>query len=301
MDYSLSPFFNPKGVVVVGASIDPGKLGYAVARNLAQGGYPGAVHFVNPKGGELFERPIHRSLAEVPDPVDLAVLIVPAPATPGALIEVAGRGIRAVIIASGGFREVGAEGVALEAECLAIARQHSIRLVGPNCIGLIDLYLPLDTSFLAVPPPPRGDLAFISQSGAVIDLILDWARDQGFGFSRLISLGNQVDVSETEMLAAAVEDEHTRALALYIEGVRDGQRFVEEATRVARNKPVVALKVGRSASGARAAASHTGALAGQESAYDAAFRRAGVLRAGTIEELFDWAVALSECPLPSGS
>lgn len=300
MDPSISPFFNPKGVVIVGASADPAKLGFFIARNMVNSGYRGALHFVNPKGGELFGRPIYRTTAEVPDPVDLAVLIVPAPATPAALTEVAGRGIRAAIVASGGFREVGAEGAALETECLEIARNHKLRLIGPNCIGLIDYHLPLDTSFVTLPPPPKGDLALISQSGAVCGLIIDWAREQGFGFSRLLSLGNQADITETDMLPGVAEDENTRAITFYIESIRDGRRFVEVAARAVRRKPLVAMKVGKSASGQRAAASHTGALAGSESAYQAAFRRAGILHAGTIEEMFDWAVALAACPLPLG-
>jgi acetyltransferase len=300
MDPSTSPFFHPKGVVIVGASADPAKLGWFVARNMLRSGYPGSIHFVNLKGGGLFGRPIYRNLAEVPDPVDLAVLIVPAAATPAALTDAAGRGIRAVIISSGGFREAGPEGAALESECLEIARKHDMRFIGPNCIGLIDLHLPLDTSFVTLPPPPKGDLALISQSGAVCGLIIDWARDQGFGFSRLLSLGNQADITETDMLPGVVEDENTRAITFYIECIRDGRRFVEEASKAVRRKPLVAMKVGRSLSGQRAAASHTGALAGAESAYEAAFRRAGVLHAGTIEEMFDWAVALAACPLPRG-
>jgi acetyltransferase len=300
MEPSISPFFNPKGVVIVGASADPAKLGYFVARNMLRSGYPGSIHFLNLKGGELFGRPIYRTAAEVPDPVDLAVLIVPAAATPAALTEVAGRGIRAVIISSGGFREAGPEGAELESECLEIARKHDLRLIGPNCIGLIDLHLPIDTSFVTLPPPPKGDLALISQSGAVCGLIIDWARDQGFGFSRLLSLGNQADITETDMLPGVVEDKNTRAITFYIESIRDGRRFVDEAAQAVRHKPLVAMKVGKSASGQRAAASHTGALAGAESAYEAAFRRAGVLHAGTIEEMFDWAVALAACPLPGG-
>ncbi len=248
----------------MGASADPAKLGWFVARNMLRSGYAGAIHFVNLKGGELFGRPIYRTLAEVPDPVDLAVLIVPAPATPAALIEVAGRGIRAVIVSSGGFREVGPEGAALESECLEIARQHKLRLIGPNCIGLIDNHLPLDTSFVTLPPPPKGDLALISQSGAVCGLIIDWAQEQGFGFSRLLSLGNMADITETDMLPGVVEDENTRAILFYIESIRDGRRFVEEASKAVRRKPLVAMKVGRSLSGQRAAASHTGALAGAQ-------------------------------------
>lgn len=300
MDSSLFPFFNPKGVVVLGASADPAKLGWFTSRNLVRSGYPGAIHFVNLKGGELFERPIHRSLAEVPDPVDLAVLIVPASAVLATLDDCARRGIRAVIISSGGFKEAGPEGAALESECLEFARKNKMRLIGPNCIGLIDNHLPLDTSFISQPAPPRGDLAFISQSGAVCGVIIDWSQGQGFGFSRLLSLGNEADVCETDVIQGIMEDSNTRAVTFYIESIRDGRRFVEEASKASRIKPLVALKVGRSVSGQRAAASHTGALAGADSAYQAAFRRAGVLQAGTIEELFDWGLALAECPLPRG-
>ena len=300
MDSSISPFFNPSGVVVIGASADPAKLGWFTARNLTRSGYPGTLHFVNLKGGELFGRPIYRTVAEVPDPVDLAVLIVPAPAVPAALTEVAQRGIRAAIISSGGFKEAGPEGAALESRCLEIARKNKMRLVGPNCIGFIDNFLPLDTSFISQPPPPKGDLAFISQSGAVCGVIIDWSQGQGFGFSRLLSLGNEADVSETDVLPAVVEDENTHAVTFYIESIRDGRRFVAEAAKASKIKPLVALKVGRSTIGQRAAASHTGAMAGADSAYQAAFRRAGVLQAATIEEMFDWAMALAQCPLPRG-
>jgi len=300
MDPSLFPFFNPKGVVIVGASTDPTKLGHTIASNMLRSGYMGVIAFVNLKGGELFGRPIYHTVAEVPDPVDLAVLIVPAPVTPAALTEVAGRGIRAAIISSGGFREAGPEGAALEEECLEIARAHKMRLIGPNCIGLIDYHLPLDTSFVPLPPPPKGDLALISQSGAICGVIMDWAGERGLGFSRMLSLGNQADITETDMLPGVAEDENTHAITFYIENIRDGRRFVDEATKAARRKPLVAMKVGKSTSGQRAAASHTGALAGAEAAYEAAFRRAGVLRAGTFEEMFDWAVALASCPTPRG-
>ena len=196
------------------------------------------------------------------------------------------------MVASSGFREVGAAGAALEAEITRIARQYQMRLLGPNCIGLIDTCLPLNVTFLPPPGPPVGELAFLSHSGAICAALIDWARSQGFGFSRLISLGNQADLNETDLLAPVAADPATRVLTLYLEGLPDGPRFVEQASQVTRHKPVVALKVGRFASGQRAAASHTGALAGQESAYEAAFRRAGVVRANTTEELFDWAHAL---------
>ncbi|UCF27948.1 MAG: CoA-binding protein, partial [Chloroflexota bacterium] len=299
-DPSLTPFFNPQGVAIIGASLDPTKLGYGLSRNLVQSGFKGAIHFVNLKDGELMGQPVHRHISETPDPVDLAILLIPAPAVPEAIEACAQRGIRALIIASGGFRETGAKGTALEEKCLAIARRHGVRLLGPNCIGLIDAHLPIDTTFLSPPGPTPGDVAFISHSGAICAAVIDWARGQGFGLSRMVSLGNQSDVTETDLLAPVAEDPHTRVITLYLEGVSDGRQFLEEAQKVTRQKPVVALKVGRYERGQLAVASHTGALAGLESAYNAAFRRAGVIRAETTEELFDWARALAWCPMPGG-
>jgi len=299
-DPTLVPFFDPAGIAIIGASTAPAKLGFGVARNLAQSGYTGAIHFVNPRGGRLLGRPIHPTLADVPDPVDLAVLIVPAPQVPEVLVEAGRRGIRAAIIASGGFRETGPEGALLEEECLRVAHEHAIRLIGPNCVGLIDTHLPLDTTFLPPPGPTPGDIAFISHSGAICAAVIDWARGQGFGLSHLISLGNQIDVGETDVLAPMAADPDTKVITLYLEGIRDGRRFVRAAREVTREKPIIAVKVGRYEAGRRAVAGHTGALAGQESAFNAAFRRAGVIRANTVEELFDWARTLAWCPLPAG-
>jgi acetyl coenzyme A synthetase (ADP forming)-like protein len=297
---SLTPFFNPQGVAVVGASQNPTKLGYGLARNLIQCNYQGAVHFVNPKGGRLLGRPIYSSITDVPDPVDLAILLIPAPAVPQALRESGDRGIRAAIIASGGFRETDKQGADLESECLRIANHYAMRLLGPNCIGLLDTHLPLDATFLPPPGPTPGDVAFISHSGAICAAVIDWARGQGFGLSRLVSLGNQVDVNETDTLAPVAADRFTHVLTLYLEGVSDGRRFVEEARKVSVRKPIIALKVGRYASGQRAVASHTGALAGHETAFNAAFRSAGVIRADSSEEMFDWARALAWCSPPKG-
>ncbi|MCW5848449.1 MAG: CoA-binding protein, partial [Anaerolineae bacterium] len=299
-DPTLSPFFNPAGIAVIGASTTPAKLGFGVARNLVQSGYTGAIYFVNPRGGRLLERPVFAAVDDLPAPVDLALIIVPAPQVAQTLAAVGRRGIHAAIILSGGFRETGPAGAALEEECLRVAREHNIRLIGPNCIGLVNTHLPLDTTFLPPPGPPPGDVAFISHSGAICAAVIDWARGQGFGLSHLISLGNQIDVCETDTLAPLAADPHTKVITLYLEGIRDGRRFVRAARRVTRDKPIIALKVGRYSAGRRAVASHTGALAGQESAFNAAFRRAGVIRANTVEELFDWARALAWCPLPAG-
>lgn len=292
--------FNPRGVALIGASTNPSSLGYGMARNMLHSGYPGKVYLVNLHGGSLFGEPIYRSIDQVPNPLDLAVLLIPAASTPGALKQCGERGVQAAVIASSGFREVGAEGAALERACVSIARQYQMRLLGPNCIGLIDTDLPLNLTFLPPPGPPSGELAFLSHSGAICAALIDWVRSQGFGFSRLISLGNQADINETDLLVPVAADPATRVLTLYLESIPDGPRFIQQATQVTRNKPVVALKVGRFASGQRAAASHTGALAGQDSSYEAAFRRAGVVRANTTEELFDWAHALAWCPLPKG-
>jgi acetate---CoA ligase (ADP-forming) len=297
---SLSPFFAPRGVVIVGASTDPTKLGYGLSRNLMLSNYQGAIHFVNPKGGELLGHPIYTQISNVPDPVDLAALLIPAKYIPATLVECGKRGIPAAIIGAGGFREVSAEGAALEEECVQIAREYDIRLLGPNCVGLLDTHLPIDITFLPPPGPTPGDVAFISHSGAICAAVIDWARGQGYGLSRMVSLGNQADISETDVLVPVADDPHTNVLALYLEGVKDGRRFVEEARKVTQKKPMIALKAGRFEAGQRAAASHTGALAGQESAYNAAFRRAGVLRAMTSEGMFDRARALAWCPLPKG-
>lgn len=301
MDHSLLPFFSPKGVVVIGASTSPEKLGHGVARNLIESKYRGAIHFVAQKSGELFGRKLHTDLQTIPDPADLAILIVPTQATPQAIEECGRRGIKAVVIISAGFREVGEEGAALEAQCLDVAQAFGVRLLGPNCIGTIDTHLPLDITFLQPPMPEQGGIGFISHSGAFAAAIIDWARGQNFGFSRIVSLGNQADVNETDMLPMLADDDATKVITMYMESISNGRRFVQAASGVTRRKPVIALKVGRFEAGQKAAASHTGALAASDIAFDAAFEKAGVLRAETAEQMFDWARALEACPLPKGN
>jgi acetyl coenzyme A synthetase (ADP forming)-like protein len=300
MDSTLTPFFTPTGIALIGVSHDPSKLGYGMARNLIQSGYTGAVHLVNPRGGELLGHPVIKSIADVPEPVDLAVILASAVQMPGILKDCAARGVKAAIIAAGGFRETGEEGAALEQECLRIARESGMRLLGPNCIGIIDTHLPMDTTFLQPPPAPVGEIAFISHSGAICAGVVDYLRGQGIGLSGLYSLGNQVDVNETSILEPVASAPYTSVVTLYMEGVGRGRDFVETARRVSRRKPVLALKVGRFDAGRKAAASHTGALAGQEAAFDAGFQRAGVIRAGTTEEMFRWARSLAWSPLPAG-
>jgi acetyltransferase len=292
--------FNPRGVAIIGASQNPTKLSYGVARNIVVSNYEGLLYFVNPRGGRLFDRDIYKNIAEVPDPVDLAVILIPASSVPVALEECGKRGIPYVIIGSGGFRETGPEGLKLESECLDIARKYKVRVLGPNCIGFLDTHLPIDATFLPLPGPTPGDIAFLSHSGAICESVIDWARGQGFGISRLVSLGNQMDLTETELLAPTASDENTKVIAMYLEGVGDGRYFIREATKVTEKLPVVAIKVGRSEWGRAAVASHTGAMAGMDAAYDAAFDKAGVIRAESSEEMFDWARALAWCNLPGG-
>jgi acetyltransferase len=298
---NLDHFLRPDGVAVVGASTNPSKLGYGIARNLVEGGYPGYVALVNAKGGVLFDRPLYDSITAVPRHVDLAVILVPAGLVPEVLEEVGTCRIPAAIIASGGFGEQGVDGTLLEQRCLAIARRYGIRLLGPNCIGILDTHLPLDTTFLPLPGPPKGEIAFVSQSGAVCAIVADWAKSLDLGISKLISLGNQLDITETDVLGPIQRDPLSAVVTLYLEGVDDGRRFVRELRSLSQKKPVIVLKVGRSDDGRRAVSSHTGAMAGSDAGYEAAFRRAGVVRAGGLEQLFDFARALAWCPPATGS
>jgi acetyltransferase len=297
----LSIFFRPKGVAVIGASRDPEKLGYSAVYNLVHRNYGGQIYPINPKADEILGWKAYPSILDAPDPLDLAVIVLPARYVEQALEECGKRGVKGVTVVSGGFREVGPEGVEREEHIKAIARQYDIALLGPNCIGTIDTHTPINATFVTKSHPEPGEIALVSQSGALAATLIDWAYGSGVGFSRVVSLGNQAGVTEYEMLRAVASDPHTRVVTAYIEGVSDGQKFLKSALEVAREKPLVALKVGRGKSGAKAIASHTGALAGTEAAYEAAFRRAGILRANTIEEVLDWARALAWQPLPQGN
>ena len=295
----LEPFFKPHGVAVIGASRNPHKLGYGVVRNLKEYRYQGPIYPVNRSASEILDEHCYPSVGEVPDPVDLAIVIVPAPAVPDTVRQCGERGIRHVVVISGGFGETGPEGKALEEELRDVTEQLDIHVIGPNCIGTIDTHTPVNTTFVTG-MPERGEIGFSSQSGAMVAAVIDWARGAGVGFSRLISLGNQVDVNETQMIEALQNDPQTGVITTYIEGVSDGRAFMEAAKQAAREKPFVALKGGRGETGARAVVSHTGALAGSSEAYEAAFKRCGVQQADTMEEMFDWARALAWQPLPKG-
>ncbi|MEZ4768941.1 MAG: acetate--CoA ligase family protein [Caldilineales bacterium] len=295
----LDAFFNPAGVAVIGASANPNKLSYGILRNLISFGYRGAVYPVNPGRDVILDLPCYPTITAVPDPLDLAVIVVPAPVCPAALHECGVRGVKAAIVISGGFRETGPVGLALEEELLEIARQHGIRLIGPNCVGTLDAYSGLDTSFIRTMPEP-GDIAFISQSGAICGGILEWTAGKGVGFSRFATLGNAADVTETDLIEALAGDPRTKVIVAYLEAIKDGPRFIDVAGRVTPEKPILVIKAGTTEAGTRAVSSHTGSLAGAMAAYDAAFRQSGVIRVDTVEDLFNFALALAYGPLPRG-
>lgn len=295
----LETFFNPKGVAVVGASADPGKLSHGVVRNLKDHGYPGPIYPINPKGGEILGLTVYASILDVPDPVELAVIMIPAPFVAQAVAECGERGLKTVIVITGGFKEAGAEGAALEQELKTVAGRYGIRLIGPNCVGVMDAHLPLDTTFITMMPEP-GHIAFVSHSGAICGGTIDWARQVGVGYSRIASLGNQLDVDIADGIAMVRDDPNTRVISVYAEGLPNGQRFVDIASAVYREKPIVMLKAGLTSAGTRAVASHTGALAGDEQSYLAACHRAGVLVVASLQEQNDVAMALATQPLPRG-
>ena len=295
----LEQFFQPESVAVIGASSNPEKLGYQVVANIKDCGYRGRIYPINLRTEEILGLRAYPSVLGVPGPIDLAVIIVPQRFVAAMLEECGKKRIPAVVIITAGFRESGREGVAEEQKLLGIAERYGIRVVGPNCLGVIDTSTPLNASF-AAGAPPAGPAAFMSQSGALGTAVLDMAMAGRIGFSKFISLGNKADVNEIDLLEALVEDPQTRVILIYAEGLPNGQEFIRVARRVTRRKPVVAIKSGVTRSGSRAVSSHTGSLAGSEAAYEAAFRQAGVIRAPTMEAVFDYAQAFAYQPLLRG-
>lgn len=299
MPSSLSPFFEAAGVAVIGASSNPRKLSYGILKNLVDSKYMGGIYPVNPGSSEILGKTCYPDISTVPDPVELAVIVLPVAATPETLEACGKRGIKAAVIISGGFKETGADGLELEQKCLAIARQYGIRLIGPNCVGLVNLYNGLNTTFING-VPDVGGIGFLSQSGAVCGGVVDLVKGKKIGFSAFISLGNEADVTETDMIEYLGDDPSTKVIAAYVEQISDGRRFLEVARRVSCKKPIVLLKAGRTSAGARAVSSHTGSLAGSYAAYQAAFKQAGVIEVNTVSELFDVAMTLDSQPLPQG-
>jgi len=299
MPSSITPFFNAKGVAVLGASTNPKKLSYGILENLLINGYQGEVYPVNPNADEILGMKAYSSIADVPDPVELAVVVLPVTVIMENMKAIGERGIKTVVIITGGFKELGPEGAQIEKSVKKLAQEYGMRVVGPNCVGTIDIRTGLNSTFIKGVPQP-GPIAFISQSGAICGGVIDLIINSKIGFSHIASLGNMMDVTETDMLEYFVQDEDVKVIAIYSEGISDGQRFMQIARKVSKKKPIVFLKAGKNDAGAKAVSSHTGSLAGSYAAYQAAMKQAGVLEVETINELFNLAWALGSQPLPRG-
>lgn len=298
-DHPLYTIMHPRSVAIAGASNDFSKMGTIQLMNLLGGGYPGKIYPIHPKEETVFGLKAYRSGRDLPEPADLAILTIPTSAVPEVLKDLGERGVKRAIVISGGFKETGGRGRELEAEILRIAREYRIRFLGPNCIGVIHPSFHLNPTMY----PYRhkfGGVGMASQSGTYVTQILPYLAKQQIGFSQAFSVGNGADLDLVDCLEYLGEDPETKAIAVYIEGLKRPRDFIRAASRAGRVKPVVALYVGGTEAGSRSAASHTGSISGPDHLYDALFRQAGVIRAYTVEDLFEWAGALSLQPVPKG-
>ena len=295
----LDRLFSPRSIAVIGASKTVGKVGYLTLSNLVQSGFQGPIVPINSAGGELFGLPVYKQLADYPDAIDLVVIAVPAEMVPAAARDAVAKKAGAVVVVASGFKEAGPEGRALEEELIDICRRGGVRLLGPNCLGVINTAIRMNASF-SRRIPQAGSMAIFSQSGALCTAMMDIADERELGVSKAISIGNKADITEVDVLEALAEDDDTKVIVGYLEDISDGDRFVKAAEAASSRKPVVILKAGTTAAGTRAAANHTGVLVGKDTAYGAAFKRAGICRADTFDALFDSATALALQPTPKG-
>ena len=296
---ALDAILKPRSVAVIGASRDPNSIGHQVLANLIRYGFTGPVFPVNPKATSVHSLKAYPSVAGIGEPPDLAIVVVPKELAPGVVEECGRAGVRGLVVISAGFKETGPAGARAEEQLVATCRRHVMRIVGPNCMGVLngDPAVSLNATF-APTMPPFGGAAFVSQSGALGLSVLDYARELGIGIAQFVSMGNKADVSGNDVLLQWEHDPAVRVILMYTEGFGNPRRFLEIASRITKTKPIIVVKSGRSKVGARAAASHTGALAASDVAVDALLTQAGVLRAGSVEELFDMAMAFTGQPLP---
>jgi acetate---CoA ligase (ADP-forming) len=295
----LETLLYPKNVAVIGASRSPEKVGYAVLANLVNGGFQGAIVPVNPGADEILGLKCYKSLNDYDGQIDLGIVVVAGKYVKDALRSAIDKGARSVIVITAGFKETGAAGAKAEQELVDICRAAGVRMVGPNCLGVLNTDHAMNATFAPSVPPP-GKISVISQSGALCVAILDWAANQKLGLGKVISFGNKADLNEVDFIETLAEDPATHVITGYLESIKEGDKFLRIAERAASVKPVVILKVGITQAGAKAASSHTGSLAGADIAYGAAFRRAGVIRAENFEALFDYSTAFAMQPLPAG-
>ncbi|MFW9861911.1 MAG: acetate--CoA ligase alpha subunit [Candidatus Thorarchaeota archaeon] len=296
----IDVLFNPKSIAVIGASATKGKLGNDVVRNLIESGFQGRIYPINPKGGEILDLKVHRSVSEIAGDVDVAVVVIPARFIFPVIEDCGEKGVTALVIITAGFKEIGHEGQEAEKKIVEIAEKYGMIVQGPNCLGIINTFAPYNASF-AAGTPVKGSVAFASQSGALMTGILDWSLMEKIGFSKFVSLGNKAQLDEADFIEAFGRDPDTNFLLLYIESVVDGKKFMEVCRKIAPHKPIYVVKSGISKAGARAASSHTGSLAGSDTAYSVAFKQCGVIRADSMSELFDVANVFDDCYLPKGN
>lgn len=292
-------FFSPGTVAIVGASHKEGKVGHSLIKNLIDHGFKGEIYAVNPKTTEILGKKCYPDISSLPENIDLAVIAIPAKVVPSTIEECGRKGISAAIIISAGFKEVGEEGRELEKQLFNSAMSSGVRILGPNCLGMINTQSNLDVTF-AAQYPDRGDISVISQSGALCTAILDWAVRNHIGFSKLISIGNKVDLDEENLIEALSKDDSTKVIVGYLEDISHGPHFMRTAERVTKRKPIILIKAGTTEAGTKAASSHTGSIAGAHMAYQCAFRRSGILQASSLEGLFDYAQVFSYQPLIKG-
>ncbi len=295
----LESLLHPEVVAVVGASRTPGKVGHDIVANLKDGGFEGQIIPVNPSADEILGLPCCKDVRGCKEKLDLSVISVPARLVRSAVEGSIQAGAKAICVITAGFKEVGAEGAALEAEIARICKAGGVRMLGPNCLGLINSHYHMNASFAPHMPKP-GNISVVSQSGALATAILDWASGRHLGLAKVVSIGNKADLDETDLMEALAQDPETDVIVCYLESIGSGNEFIKVAESAASVKPVVILKAGTTSAGGKAASSHTGSLAGADIAYGAAFRRAGVIRADDFESLFDYATALAMQPLPKG-
>jgi len=291
-------FFKPRSIAVIGASRQPGKVGYDTLKNLIDDNFEGKIYPVNPSAPYILGLKAYKSVMDIEGEIDLALVIVPAELVINTFKEIIDKKVKGAVVITAGFKEIGGIGVQREKELAEMCR-GKIRVIGPNCLGIIDTNSNLNASF-AQAMPFRGEIGFISQSGALVTAILDFSVGRGLGFSKFISMGNKMDLDETHFLEILGYDDKTKVIIGYLESVVDGRKFIEVAERVSRKKPIIIFKSGVSAEGTRAASSHTGSLSGLDRAYECAFVKSGVIRARSIEDLFDWAEVFASQPLPEG-
>ncbi len=294
--HNLVNLLRPQSIALIGASDQPGHMGEVTWRNLGNSGFTGKLYAVNPSHASVGDAPCYPNIAALPEAPDLAVIVTPAKTIPGIVAELSVKGARSAVVITAGFG--GTEGGALKQQMLEAARRSGLRILGPNCLGLIVPPLGVNAAFAHLMPQPGG-LAFVSQSGAILTSVIDWAQPRGIGFSHLISMGELADVDFGDILDYLSDDPGTRAILMYVEAVTHARKFMSAGRRAARMKPVIAIKAGRHSEAARAVASHTGALAGADAVYDAAFRRAGMLRVYELEELFTAAETLALARVPA--